>query len=67
VARRRVAEVSALYVFVALGVPEAAIVSAILIDRFLGVYLPALVGWVPMMNVDLGRLLQDESGAGDGS
>jgi uncharacterized membrane protein YbhN (UPF0104 family) len=62
-----VAEVSALYVFVALGVPEAAIVSAILIDRFLGVYLPALVGWVPMMNVDLGELLGGESGASEGS
>ncbi|GAB3687962.1 hypothetical protein GCM10028857_21620 [Salinarchaeum chitinilyticum] len=62
-----VAEFSALYVFVALGVPEAAIVSAILIDRFLGVYLPAFVGWLPMMNVDLGRLLQGESAGGDRS
>lgn len=62
-----VAEFSALYVFVALGVPEAAIVSAILIDRFLGVYLPALVGWLPMMNVDLGSLLRGEATGGEGS
>jgi len=60
-----VAEFSALYVFLALGVPEAAIVSAILIDRFLGVYLPALVGWLPMMNIDLGGLLEGESGTGE--
>lgn len=60
-----VAEFSALYVFVALGVPEAAIVSAILIDRFLGVYLPAFLGWLPMMHVDLGSLVRGES-AGEG-
>jgi len=58
-----VAEFSALYVFLALGVPEAAIVSAILIDRFLGVYLPAFVGWLPMMNVDLGSLLHGDTAA----
>ena len=62
-----VAEFSALYVFVALGVPETAIVSAIVIDRFLGVYLPAFVGWLPMMNVDLGSLVGGEPAGGDGS
>lgn len=61
-----VAEASALTVFVALGVPEAAIAPAIVLDRFLGVYLPALLGWVPMLDVDLGRVLDAEAVPGDG-
>ena len=52
---------------VALGVPETAIVSAIVIDRFLGVYLPAFVGWLPMMHVDVGSLVRGEPAGGEGS
>lgn len=61
-----VAEFSAVYVFVALGVPEAAIVPAILVDRFLGVYLAALLGWLPLMDVDVHGLLEAESPLRDG-
>ncbi|WP_058365703.1 lysylphosphatidylglycerol synthase transmembrane domain-containing protein [Haloparvum sedimenti] len=48
-----VTEATTTVVFVALGVPEAAAVSAILVDRFLGVYLPAVAGWYPSMALDL--------------
>lgn len=48
-----ITEVTATAVFVALGVPTDVIVPAVFIDRFLGVYLPALVGWYPAMRLDL--------------
>lgn len=48
-----VAEASATLVLGALGVPPAIAGPTILIDRFLGTYLPAVVGWYPAMNVDL--------------
>lgn len=52
-----VTEATAALVFVALGVPEEVIVPVIFIDRLLGVYLPALVGWYPAVRLDLSGLL----------
>lgn len=54
-----IAEASATIVFVALGVPEAVVVPIVLFDRFLGMYLPALLGWFPMMELDLSNLISD--------
>jgi uncharacterized protein (TIRG00374 family) len=51
-----VAEASATAVFVALGVPEAVAVPVVVLDRFLGVYLAALLGWFPMLELDLAEL-----------
>ncbi|HET7323894.1 MAG TPA: flippase-like domain-containing protein, partial [Halococcus sp.] len=47
-----VTEATATAVFVALGVPSAVIVPVVFVDRFLGVYLPALVGWYPSLRMD---------------
>ncbi len=52
-----VAEASATAVFVSLGVaPELAPV-VILVDRSFGVYLPALLGWLPAANLDMADVL----------
>jgi uncharacterized protein (TIRG00374 family) len=51
-----VTEATATVVFVALGVPNAVIVPVIFIDRFLGVYLPALGGWYPSLQLNLSEL-----------
>lgn len=52
-----VAEASATLVLTSLGVaPEVAGV-VVLLDRTFGVYLPALLGWVPMASLDLSALL----------
>lgn len=48
-----VTEVSATLVFVSLGVPEEAAIAVVLIDRSLGVYLPAALGWIPATRLDL--------------
>lgn len=48
-----VSEATATAVFVALGIPAAVIVPVIFVDRFLGVYLPALAGWYPSVQLDL--------------
>jgi uncharacterized protein (TIRG00374 family) len=53
-----ISELSASLVLVALGIPESAAVTAILIDRSLGVYLPALLGWVPAIRVDLAAIAE---------
>jgi len=47
-----VAEATAVAVFVALGVPEGAIVSVVFLDRVFGVYLPSLAGWIPLVQTD---------------
>nr|WP_159764169.1 lysylphosphatidylglycerol synthase transmembrane domain-containing protein [Halovenus carboxidivorans] len=54
-----VTEATATLVFVALGVPNAVIVPVIFVDRFLGVYLPALGGWYPSLQLDLSELSTD--------
>lgn len=52
-----VAEASATLVLTSLGVaPELAGV-VVLLDRSFGVYLPALLGWIPVGNLDLSGLL----------
>lgn len=51
-----VTEATATAVFVALGVPSEVVVPVILIDRILGVYLPALLGWYPSLGMDLGSV-----------
>lgn len=55
-----VAEASATFVFVSLGVSEELAVAVVLVDRVFGVYLPALVGAVPMGDIDLSTLLSAE-------
>lgn len=51
-----VTEATATAVFVALGVPSAAIVPIVFVDRFLGVYLPALAGWYASLGIDRASL-----------
>lgn len=54
-----VAEASATLVLVSLGVdPELAGV-VVLLDRTFGVYLPAVLGWLPVADLDLATLLVD--------
>ncbi|WP_161973167.1 lysylphosphatidylglycerol synthase transmembrane domain-containing protein [Halostella litorea] len=54
-----VAEASASLVLISLGIPEQVAASVIVVDRLLGVYLPALVGWVPVSRLDLRELVSD--------
>lgn len=54
-----VSELSATLVLVALGVPEEAAFVVVLLDRSLGVYLPALLGGIPAARLDLAGLGQD--------
>jgi hypothetical protein len=51
-----VTEATATAVFVALGVPGSVIVPVIFIDRVLGVYLPALIGWYPSLGLEFSAL-----------
>ncbi|MDS0261503.1 flippase-like domain-containing protein [Haloarcula sp. S1CR25-12] len=51
-----VTEATAVAVFTGLGVPESVVIPVIFLDRFLGVYLPALVGWYPTLDMDLSVL-----------
>jgi uncharacterized protein (TIRG00374 family) len=55
-----VAEATATIVFVALGVPEGIASSVIILDRFFGVYIEAMIGWLPVMNVDLDELARQD-------
>ena len=54
-----VTEATATAVFVALGVPGEVVVPVIVLDRSLGVYLPALAGWYPSLGLDLSNLSAD--------
>jgi len=45
-----VTEATAAAVFVSIGVPYEIAAATILVDRVLGVYLPALLGWYPMIH-----------------
>lgn len=47
-----VAEASGTLVLGALGVPASVAAPIVLVDRFLGAYLPALLGWVPTMRLE---------------
>lgn len=51
-----VTEATATAVFVALGVPGEVVVPVVVIDRTLGVYLPAVAGWYPSLGLDLADL-----------
>jgi len=51
-----VTEATATAVFVALGVPGEAVVPVVVVDRTLGVYLPAVAGWYPSLSLDLSDL-----------
>lgn len=55
-----VTEATAVAVFVALGVPNGVAVPAVLLDRVLGVYLPALAGWYPLATADVDWSLPDD-------
>jgi len=55
-----VAEASATFVLVSLGVSEELAVAVVLVDRVFGVYLPALAGAIPMGDLDLSSLLSGE-------
>jgi uncharacterized protein (TIRG00374 family) len=60
-----IAEASATVVFVALGIPEAVAVPVVLLDRLLGVYSVALLGWIPMLKLDLSELALDRDQPAD--
>lgn len=55
-----VAEASATLVLVSLGVTEEIALGVVLIDRVLGVYLPALFGIVPMATLDFDSLFSTD-------
>jgi uncharacterized protein (TIRG00374 family) len=60
-----VAEASATAVLVALGVAPDLAPVVVLLDRTFGVYLPAVLGWLPAADLDFADLLargEDESG-----
>jgi len=56
-----VAEASATLVFTSLGVAPEVAGAVVLVDRTFGVYLPALLGWIPMTDLDLASLLAGET------
>lgn len=47
-----VTEATAVAVFVALGFPGGGIVTVVFLDRLFGVYLPSLLGWVPLVRTN---------------
>jgi len=48
-----ITEATAAIVFVSLGVPYEIAASSVLVDRVIGVYAPALLGWYPMVRTEL--------------
>ena len=52
-----VAEATAVAVFITLGFPEAAIVSVVFLDRVFGVYIPSLLGWIPLARTNFAELI----------
>jgi uncharacterized protein (TIRG00374 family) len=54
-----VAEATGTAVLVAFGIPSEVAISAIIVDRFLGTYLPAVVGWYPSLQMDLSGLFSE--------
>jgi uncharacterized protein (TIRG00374 family) len=55
-----VAEASATLVLVSLGVSQEVAIAVVLVDRVFGVYLPALLGAVPMATLDLSTLVSGD-------
>lgn len=54
-----VAEATSTLVFVSLGYPATVVATVVVLDRFLGVYLPALAGWYPTLTADLADHVPD--------
>lgn len=54
-----VAEATAMAMLVSLGIPSEIAISAIIVDRFLGTYLPAVIGWYPSLQMDLSGLFSE--------
>lgn len=54
-----VTEATATAAFVAFGVPAEVAAPVVFIDRFLGVYLPALGGWYPSARLDLSGMVAE--------
>jgi uncharacterized protein (TIRG00374 family) len=48
-----VAEASATVVFTSLGVPPSIAAAVVIADRFIGVYVPALIGWIPTLGMNI--------------
>jgi len=57
-----VTEATATAVFVVLGVPADVVVPIVFIDRILGIYLPAVLGWIPAARLDLSNLATGQNG-----
>lgn len=57
-----VTEATATAVFVALGVPTDVVVPVVFVDRILGIYLPAVLGWFPAARLDISELRGDQNG-----
>lgn len=55
-----IAEASTTTVFIALGVAPGAAAVIVVVDRVLGVYLPAILGWLPVAMLDLPELFSEE-------
>ena len=55
-----ITEATASVVLVALGIPETIAVPVVLVDRFLGVYLPSLGGWYPSLTLDRSNLAVED-------
>jgi uncharacterized protein (TIRG00374 family) len=56
-----IAEASATLVLVSFGIAPETAGIVVLVDRTLGVYLPALLGWIPVASIDVGEVLQRDS------
>jgi uncharacterized protein (TIRG00374 family) len=56
-----VAEASTTAVFVGLGVPPETAAVVVLVDRVFGVYLPAVLGWLPVATLDLPELFASDT------
>lgn len=53
-----ISEATATLVFVTLGVPQSVVAPVIFFDRLVSVYLPALIGGIPAMRLDLSGLIR---------
>lgn len=56
-----IAEATSTLVFVALGYPATVVIPVVVLDRFLGVYLPALAGWYPTSTAEFNDLVSDSA------
>ncbi|MFB6085537.1 MAG: YbhN family protein [Halodesulfurarchaeum sp.] len=55
-----VTEATATAVFITVGIPGSVIVPIVFVDRIFGIYLPALLGWIPTARLDLSRLARGD-------